>query len=241
MPPRTYLVTGASKGIGYATSQLLANHGHRVLGLARSAPQDASPFHTFHPIDLADRAASAALLTSLATQYGIDGILNNVGLVRPAPLEEVSLADLDAVLDLNLRVALQTVQNALPHMKSQRWGRIVNISSLTAAGVPFRTCYAAAKTALISFTRSWALELASSGITVNAVAPGPVATGLFNTNNPPGSESRQRYIDGVPMKRTGEPAEIAAANVFLLSEESSFITGQTLFVDGGSSIGRSTV
>jgi NAD(P)-dependent dehydrogenase (short-subunit alcohol dehydrogenase family) len=238
MHPRTYLITGASKGIGYATAQALFARGHRVIGIARNPPSDPSPFHGFRTLDLHQREATATLLKDITDQEGIDGILNNVGLVRPARLEEVSIADLDAVLDLNLRVALQTVQYALPHMKAQRWGRIVNISSLTAAGVPFRTVYAAAKTALISFTRSWALELAESGITVNAVAPGPVATDLFNTNNPPGSESRQRYIDGVPMKRTGEPAEIAAANAFLLSEEASFITGQTLFVDGGSSVGR---
>jgi NAD(P)-dependent dehydrogenase (short-subunit alcohol dehydrogenase family) len=151
------------------------------------------------------------------------------------------LEQLDQVLDLNLRVALQTTQAALPHMKEQGWGRIVQTSSLVTVGVPFRTSYSAAKSGLISFTRSWALELAAYAITVNAVAPGPVETELFNTNNPPGSVSRQRYIDNIPLKRTGTPEEVAAINAFLLGEESGFITGQTLYVDGGSSIGHAPV
>ena len=237
MPKRTYLITGASKGIGLATAQRLADDGHTVLGLARTETPGGFPGE-FVAVDLSDRDASAAAIEGLASAHKIDGILNNVGLVNPAPLEEITLEQFDAVIDVNLRVAIQTTQAALPNMRANGWGRIVNTSSLVTVGVPFRTSYAAAKSGLISFTRSWALELAQDGITVNAVAPGPVATELFNTNNPPGSESRQRYIDGIPMKRTGTPEELAAANCFLLGEESAFITGQTLYVDGGSSIGH---
>ena len=238
MEPRTYLITGASKGIGYATACRLGNAGHTVVGLARTAPKEPFP-GPFVTVDLADRAATAAALHEITAAYGIDGVLNNVGLVHPAPLEEITLEQLDQVLDLNLRVAVQVTQAALPHMKAQRWGRILQTSSLVTVGVPFRSSYAAAKCGLISFTRSWALELASFAITVNAVAPGPVETELFNTNNPPGSESRQRYIDNIPLRRTGTPDELAAINAFLLGEDSGFITGQTVYVDGGSSIGHS--
>ena len=240
MTKRTYLITGASKGIGLATAQRLEADGHKVLGLARTETPGGFP-GKFVAVDLGDRDATASAITELAAEHEIDGILNNVGLVNPAPLEEITLEDFDAVIDVNLRVAIQTTQAALPNMKAKNWGRIVNTSSLVTVGVPFRTSYAAAKSGLISFTRSWSLELAPHGITVNAVAPGPVATELFNTNNPPGSESRQRYIDGIPMKRTGTPEELAAANCFLLGEESAFITGQTLYVDGGSSIGHAPV
>jgi 3-oxoacyl-[acyl-carrier protein] reductase len=237
---RTFLITGASKGIGYATAVRLAGQGHRVLGLARTAPAAGFPGE-FFPIDLSCRRESAVLLKQLAEDFAIDGVVNNVGLVKPQPLAEIDVASFDAVMDVNLRVAFQTVQAALPNMLAKGWGRIVNISSLVAVGVPFRTCYAAAKTGLISFTRSWALELAHGGITVNAVAPGPVATELFNTANPPGSESRARYIGGIPMKRVGTPEEQAHAIAFFLAEEAGFITGQTLFVDGGSSIGHALV
>ncbi|MGY8689882.1 MAG: SDR family oxidoreductase, partial [Verrucomicrobiales bacterium] len=229
MKERTYLITGASKGIGRATAQRLGEAGHTVVGLARTEPSGSFP-GPFVTVDLADRVATAEALESITRDHGIDGILNNVGLVNPAPLEDITLEQLDQVLDLNLRVALQTTQAALPHMKEQGWGRIVQTSSLVTVGVPFRTSYSAAKSGLISFTRSWALELAAYAITVNAVAPGPVETELFNTNNPPGSVSRQRYIDNIPLKRTGTPEEVAAINAFLLGEESGFITGQTLYV-----------
>ena len=154
------------------------------------------------------------MLDEVAARHRLAGVVNNVGLVRPQPLEEVELDDLWAVLDLNLRVAVQTVQAALPAMRADGWGRIVNIQSLTVLGVLHRTSYAAAKAALISFTRSWALELATTGITVNAVPPGPTETELFRENNPAGGAGEARYLAGVPMRRFGRPDEVAAAIAF---------------------------
>jgi 3-oxoacyl-[acyl-carrier protein] reductase len=239
MKLRTFLITGASKGIGRELSNRLAAEGHHVVGIARHA--DPTFPGELLTVDLSDAEATQAALDELAQRRHIDGVVNSVGLVRPQPLGQVALRDLADVLDLNLRPALQAVQAALPAMRSAQFGRIVNVSSLTVLGVAQRTSYAAAKAALISFTRTWALELATSGITVNAVAPGPTETELFRANSPAGSASEARFLAIVPMNRFARPSEIAASIAFLLSDEAAFITGQTLFVDGGASIGKSQI
>lgn len=238
MTKRTFLVTGATKGIGLALSERLVSEGHHVIGIARSLAAFPGELVT---LDLGDRAATNSALRELAQRHRVDGIVNNVGLVRPQRVETVDLDVLDEVFSVNLHPAVQTVQAFLPGMRERGWGRIVNISSLTILGITQRTAYAAAKAALVSFARTWALELATTGVTVNSVAPGPTETELFRANNPPGSEGEQRYLSGVPMGRFGTPEEIAAAIAFLLSDDAGFITGQTLFVDGGASIGRAGI
>jgi 3-oxoacyl-[acyl-carrier protein] reductase len=236
---RTVVITGASKGIGRALSNRLAAAGHRVIGIARH--EDPAFPGELVTADLADSSATNTAIDRIVDGRRVDAIVNNVGVVKPQALGETSSDDLAAVLDLNLRPALQLVQAVLPGMRTARFGRIVNVSSMTVLGVAHRGSYAAAKAGLIAFTRTWALEVASLGITVNAVAPGPTATELMKANSPPGSESEARFRRMVPMQRFGQPEEIAAAIAFLLSEDAGFITGQTLFVDGGASIGRSLI
>ncbi|MCV7420449.1 SDR family oxidoreductase [Mycobacterium yunnanensis] len=232
---RKVVVTGASKGIGWALAHLLADAGHHPVGIARTAP-DRFP-GTFVTADLADREHTADAFARILSEGPVDALVNNVGLVRPARLGTVDLDDLAAVFDVNVRVAVQATQAVLPGMIDQSWGRIVNVTSLVTVGMAERTAYGSAKAALEFCTRAWARELARSGVTVNAVAPGPTETELFRANNPPGSDGEARYVDAVPMRRFGRPQEISAAIAFLLSEDAAFTTGQILRVDGGGSIG----
>jgi 3-oxoacyl-[acyl-carrier protein] reductase len=239
MTSRTFLVTGASKGIGRALSNRLAASGHHVVGIARG--QDPDFPGTLVSIDLNDSKASEQAFADLAQRYSFDGIVNNVGLARLHPLGEIDLADVDEMLRVNVHPTIQTVQALLPELKAKGWGRIVNVTSLVTTGTPLRSGYAAAKAAVNSLTRTWAMELAETGITVNAVAPGPVETEMFRRNTPAGSEGEARFLSTIPMRRIGKPEEIAAAIAFLLSEDAGFITGQILFADGGASIGRTAI
>jgi len=235
MTARRMLITGASRGIGYSLAERLAGLGHEPVGLARSAP--ARFPGEFREVDLADRRATGAALEKVLSGGPVDAVVNNVGLGRAGMIGAVDLDDLAELYDLNVRVAVQVTQAALPSMRARGWGRVVNVTSLVTVGLVDRTAYGAAKAALEFCSRAWANELGPTGITVNSVAPGPTETELFRQHNPEGSESAARYRAGSRVGRFGRPEEIAAAIAFLLSDEAGYITGQTLRVDGGGSIG----
>jgi NAD(P)-dependent dehydrogenase (short-subunit alcohol dehydrogenase family) len=234
----TVLVTGASRGIGRACAARLIEEGYEVVNLDLAAPESPLPGETHLRVDLADEQATAEALAIATRSRAITRLVNNVGTVRPAPLEEATSADLAAVVSLTLRCAMQCTQALLPAMKQARFGRIVSISSRAALGKELRTVYAAAKAGVEGMTKTWALELAPHGITANAVGPGPIGTELFHRANPPDSARTKAIIAAIPVRRLGTPADVAHAVASLLDERAGFITGQVLYVCGGMTVGN---
>ncbi len=236
------LVTGATRGIGRAIVEHLLAQGEGVVGLARHPdPTFPAPLVL---VDLADPQATQRMLAEVAAAFRIGRLVNNAGFNQLQPLGAIGPDEYRQIFDLNCRAAVDCTQALLPGIRAatdasgRPAGRIVNIASRSLLGRVEGSVYAAAKAALVGFTRSWALELAAQGVTVNCVAPGPIATEMFDLNNPPGDPRRQRLLDAVPMRRMGQPAEVAAAVAYLLSAGAAFTTGQTLFVCGGASISQ---
>lgn len=234
MTSRRVLISGASKGIGRALADRLAADGHQPVGLARTPTPD-FPGKLFQ-VDLSDRAATDEALAAVLADGPIEAVVNNVAGARFARIGEIDLDDLFSTYDMTMRIAVQVTQAVLPGMLDAGWGRIVNVTSLTTQGTPLRTPYAAAKAALETATKTWAGELATSGITVNAVAPGPTETEMYRERSPQGSELERRFLENIPMRRVGQPREIAHVIASLLHDDAGYITGQIVRVDGGGSV-----
>lgn len=230
------VVTGASSGIGEAVARLLLEGGRTVISLQRRPPRLRHERLLYYGVDLADAEATRKVAADVAARHAVRYLVNNAGVNRPGTLEQTTVEDLDNAMAVNVRAPMILIQAFAPGMRAAGFGRIVNISSRAAMGKTGRTAYSAAKAGLIGMTRTLCLELASGGITVNAIAPGPVATELFDRGHPPGGEKRQRVIEQIPVRRVGAPDDVARAVVFLLSPDSGYITGQTLFVCGGTSV-----
>lgn len=233
----TVLVTGASRGIGRAVATRLMADGLDVVNFDIAAPEALAQKETFVQVDLADEAALRDALARTVAARPITRLVNNAGIVRPAGIDAATSADLQAVMAVNLAAAMACVQALLPAMRGARFGRIVNISSRAALGKGERIAYAASKAAVHGFTRTLALELGADGITANAIGPGPIATELFERVNPPGAPATQRILDTIPVRRMGQPEEVAHLVASLLDARAGFTTGQVVYVCGGMTVG----
>ncbi|CAN1506490.1 FabG Dehydrogenases with different specificities (related to short-chain alcohol dehydrogenases) [Burkholderiaceae bacterium] len=233
------LITGASQGIGRAIAIRATHDGYRVINLDKKAPKSLLEGETYHPIDLMDPKAIEELIPRISKEEPIVRLVNNAGFIRPGALENTTLDDFEAVMALNLRAPMLLAQQLLPQMRQAKFGRIVSIASRAALGKEERTVYAASKAGLVGMTKTWALEMAPFGITVNAIGPGPIATELFTSGNPPGDPKTIKIIQNIPVQRMGQPEDVAHAVASLLDDRAGFITGQIHFVCGGMTVGLS--
>ena len=247
---RIAVVTGAARGIGYATAQRFAQEGARVAVLdldeeaarkAAAALPGADNPKTSHlgvGCDVSDAAAvDAAVEKVVADLGGIHILVNNAGITRDNLLFKMTEEDWDLVMGVHLRGAFLMTRAAQKHFVNQKYGKILNLSSVSALGNRGQANYSAAKMGIQGFTRTLGIELGPFGINANAVAPGFIATEMTDATATrlgiPVEEFRTMNAEANPVRRVGFPEDIAAAAAFLCSDEASYITGQTLYVDGG--------
>ena len=240
---RTALVTGAGRGIGKAIAEKLAHHGVTVICVSKSAESCGAVAAAIAAaggkaralaVDVADGAAVAKAAETLLAEFPvIDILVNNAGITRDGLLFRMTGEDWNAVIQTNLTSCFHWTKHIARPMTRSRWGRIVNIASVSGiAGNAGQANYSAAKAGMIGFTKTLAREFASRNVTANAVAPGFIKTDM-TTEFVANPEMSARILEAVPLKRFGEPADIANMTAYLCSEEAGYITGQVFTVDGG--------
>ncbi len=231
----TAVITGGNKGIGADLARTMKARGWHVVSVARhrSGAEGIEEVEA----DLTDPSAVAAAAAEIAGRHRVTHLVNNAGIILPNLLEEAGVEDMLTLTQLHLGAPLQLLQAFLPAMKVRRFGRVMFNGSRAALGARTRTAYSASKAGIIGMARTWALELAPHGITVNVVAPGPVLTDNFWGIVPKGSEAEADLASRLPVGRLGTPEDITRAFMFFAEPEAGFVTGQTLYVCGGASIG----
>lgn len=231
------IVTGGSSGIGATICRQLIEAGYEVISLALRKPDWGHPALHGVEVDLTNARATAEAVGSVARRFAVSHVIHGAGAVRANPLAKVRQNDLQELTQLHLGAAVLIVQAVLPGMRQAAFGRIVLISSRAALGLQARTAYAATKAGMIGMARTWALELAPLGITVNVVAPGPIQdTEMFREVIPPGDPRAAALAKAIPVGRLGQSDDVARAVLFFADPQNSFVTGQVLYVCGGSSV-----
>ena len=235
----TAVVTGGSAGIGLAIVRELLIQKYQVISLDLKPNPEKGVKHL--AVDLTDPAATAWAAAEIAKKHQVTTLIHNAGTIRPALLPEVKVEDLNALVNLHISAAVILLQACLPAMKAAEFGRVVLVSSRAVLGLPTRTAYSASKAGMLGMARTWALELAPQGITVNVVAPGPIETDNFHSIVPRGSPQVDRVTQSIPVKRLGQAADVARAVLFFAHRDNGFVTGQVLYVCGGTSVGTLTL
>ena len=231
------IVTGASGGIGRAIAEAMLEAGHHVVSLDRRKPDWSHAKLEPVLVDLLDPKATAEAAKDVAVRHAISHVVHNAGIIRPNLIEQTTAEDIAALSQLHLGAALTLVQAALPGMKERHFGRVILIASRAALGAVTRTAYSATKSGMFGMARTWALETAAHGITVNVIAPGPVESDMFYEVIPQGSPKIDQLARSIPVGRIGRPGDVARAVMFFASRDADFITGQSLYVCGGASVG----
>ncbi len=244
---RVAIITGGARGIGKATAIKMNKEGASVAIfdiLPKEISQTAKELQAGGgkvlgiKADITHKEEVGKAVDQVIAQFGrVDILVNNAAIVKPALLEDVQDGDWDAVVNVNLKGNFFCTRAVLPSMKQRRYGKIINIGSRASLGKEVRTVYGATKAGLIGMTRTWALELAQYNINVNYIGPGAIATEMFMANNPEDSPKTKAIVNGIPLRRMGQPEDVANLISFLASDESSFITGQSIFICGGLTVG----
>ncbi|MDG2033383.1 MAG: SDR family oxidoreductase [Rhodospirillales bacterium] len=230
------IITGGGSGIGEATSRSMLEAGYEVISVGLREPDWTHERFTSLACDLLDENATAYLAAQLAEDHTVTHFVHNAGMIRHKALEDVTVADLQDLTQLHAAAALIFTQALVPGMKERNFGRIIFNSSRALLGLQSRTAYSYSKAGLVGMARTWALELAPHGVTVNVLAPGPILTDNFWDLVEKDSPQQHAYAAKVPVGRLGEPEDVANAILFFADPKSGFVTGQTLFVCGGVSI-----
>lgn len=237
----TAVVTGGNKGIGADLVERLLGQGYTVVSVARTAPEKSHPNLHSVEADLLDAQAVAAAAGTIAAEFDVTHLIHNAGLIWPNLVEDAKPEDITGLAQLHLGSALTLLQATLPNMKARQFGRVMFNASRAALGAPTRTAYSASKAGMIGMARTWALELAPHGITVNVVAPGPILTDNFWGIVEKDSPQQEALAKRIPVGRIGNVRDVTNAFLFFCDPENSFVTGQTLYVCGGASVGTLTI